>query len=330
MKDTVSVIIPVYNVEKYLKECIESVINQTYKNIEIIIVNDGSTDGSYEICKEYQKKDSRIKLINKKNGGLSDARNVGIVNAKGEYLTFIDSDDIISVEFIEKMSNFLQQANIDIVCCRYTRFKNLKEIKNDNNYKEIKEMNSEEFLKLVFYQHDQTLYSVSSTNKMYKRKLFENVSFPKGKLYEDVAIIGKVIKQCENVGLIDEVMYFYRISDGSITNSKFSINKLDVIEHLEKYLEEYKDNVKLKKAVDNMLFARALELLTIMKDFKYKNSDVKKKLWLLVKKNRNSIVVDKNARKIARISAVLSYFGGNVVVSLNLLYKKIKKQKNIQ
>ena len=117
-QDLISIVVPIYNVEKYLEKCINSIIIQTYKNIEIILVNDGSTDSSGKICDIYLKKDKRIKVIHKKNGGLSDARNVGIENAKGKYIAFIDSDDFIDSDFIEILYNLIIEYNADVSCCK--------------------------------------------------------------------------------------------------------------------------------------------------------------------------------------------------------------------
>lgn len=134
MKDLVSVVIPIYNVEKYLRKCIETVIDQTYTNIEIILVNDGSTDNSLQICNQFKEKDKRIKVINKKNGGLSDARNVGIKNAQGKYICFIDSDDFISEKYIEELHNLIVENKAQIAVCG---FENVNEFGKSISKKEI-------------------------------------------------------------------------------------------------------------------------------------------------------------------------------------------------
>jgi glycosyltransferase involved in cell wall biosynthesis len=124
----ISVIIPIYNVEKYLSVCLESVINQTYQNLEIILVDDGSTDACPKICDDYATKDNRIKLIHKKNGGLSDARNIGVKHATGDLISFVDSDDVLSLYFYEKLINILEENDADIVECGFRKFYNEKEL----------------------------------------------------------------------------------------------------------------------------------------------------------------------------------------------------------
>ena len=119
MEDLISVVVPIYNVEKYLKTCIETIIKQTYKNIEIILVNDGSTDNSLQICNEFKEKEKRIKVINKKNGGLSDARNIGLKKAKGKYICFIDSDDFINEKYIEELHSLIIKNNAQIAICSF-------------------------------------------------------------------------------------------------------------------------------------------------------------------------------------------------------------------
>lgn len=331
MKPIVSIIVPVYNVEKYLEDCIDSLINQTYNKIEILLINDGSTDKSKIICEKYLKIDDRIKLINKLNGGLSDARNVGIDLATGEYLTFVDSDDVLSNKFIEKMLKVALDTKTDIVCSRYMRFKEKnKIIEAKENIKNVMILDSFKFLKNVFYQYDQTLYSVSACSKIYKKDIFRTLRYPKGKLYEDVAIISDLMEMTNKIAVLDEILYFYRISENSITNSKFNSRKLEIINYCEKNLQKYENNCEMQRAVQNMLFARSMEILAIMKNSKYRNKETEEKLWNNIKSYRKLIIFDNNSRKIAKISAIISYIGKNNVISLNLIYKKIKQKLNIQ
>lgn len=173
--ELISVIIPVYKVEKYLDECIQSVINQTYKNLEIILVDDGSPDNCGKICDEYAKKDNRIKVIHKENGGLSSARNAGLDIARGEYISFIDSDDYVSKDFIKNMS--IQMANADLIICGMK-----------NVYKEDEKCDEKENVvikneTLTFIEANQKLIKpkneiyVTACNKLYRRELFDNLRF---------------------------------------------------------------------------------------------------------------------------------------------------------
>lgn len=325
----VSIVIPVYNVEKYLEQCLENIINQTYKNIEIILVNDGSTDNSEDICKKYLY-DNRVKIINKKNGGLSEARNYGIKSATGEYIAFVDSDDVISKDFIEVMIEEIVKSNADMVCCRYKRFKNLAEINEESIKRDIINVEPREFLKKVLYQNDQTLYLVTAWGKLYKRNIFDNIQYPVGKLFEDLAIIVDVVRQTKKIVCIDKTMYFYRITNDSITNQKFSIRKMDIIENCNNVLLKVKEDSELKMAAESMLYTRSLETLVNMKIANYKDKKIEEELWKNIKRNRKMILNNKDTRKIAKLSALLSYIGKKVVISLNVFYKKLKYVMKLQ
>lgn len=183
-KDKVSVVVPIYNVENYLEECIESILNQTYSNIEVILIDDGSTDGSGALCDEYKKKDKRIYVLHKKNGGLSDARNMGIDNAKGEYITFVDSDDIIARDMIEYLLCLLNTYKADMAVCQCDYVdENSKLIKNISNVKKTCVSGIEECLKTLLV--DSGLNTVA-WGKIYKTDYFKNVRYPIGKYHEDI------------------------------------------------------------------------------------------------------------------------------------------------
>lgn len=235
----VSVIIPVYNVEKYLKRCIESITNQTYKNIEIILVNDGSTDNSYRICQEFSEKDTRIVLLNKQNGGLSDARNYGIKNANGEYLSFVDSDDYIDTTMLEKMYKLAKKENLDLVVCNTINIDdtgNSIEINSNYNY-------SDDTIK------NYLLSPPMACIRIYKKELFKNIKFKKGIYYEDLELTPKLVKYTKKIGFIDEGLYYYYQRIGSIMKQKKFNNKLlDIFDVLEtnklELLKEYPDEVE--------------------------------------------------------------------------------------
>ena len=181
----ISVIIPIYNVEQYLKRCVESLRHQTYSNLEIILVDDGSPDSCGKICDDYQKADNRIKVIHKKNGGLSDARNVGIGMAQGEYITCIDSDDFVSPFFIENLWVAIEKSKCEIATSWFIDYyegDNIPETKK-MNIKDITVLSKEEFYKKLLYQDG---VEVSAWGKLYKASLFQGVKYPVGKLYEDI------------------------------------------------------------------------------------------------------------------------------------------------
>ena len=222
-KDLISVIVPVYNVEKYIRRCLDSIVNQTYSNLEIILIDDGSKDASGKICDEYAKKDNRITVIHKKNGGLSDTRNVGINAAKGKYITFVDSDDIICCDYIEHLYYLLKKYN----CKMSISGLEIVPSKNKKNDKYIEEkIEKTEALRRLLVDD----ISVSSCSKLYEISLFKDVHFPKGKLYEDNGTTYKLIEKCDSIGYSNKKIYKYYRNSNSITNKKFDNRKLDLIE----------------------------------------------------------------------------------------------------
>ena len=177
----ISVIIPVYGVEKYIAQCLDSIINQTYKNLEIILVDDGSPDACPKLCDEYSKIDKRIKVIHKKNGGLSDARNVGIDICKGNYITFVDSDDWIEKDMIEQLYSLINKFSADISICNFLRTSDEK-MKIFNKNEKIKCYNKYEAIRELLKGHKIQDYA---WNKMYKKEVFYNIRYPKGRNMED-------------------------------------------------------------------------------------------------------------------------------------------------
>ena len=232
MSMELSIIVPVYKVEKQLERCIRSILNQSFTNFELILVDDGSPDKCGEICDEYEKKDKRIKVIHKKNGGLSDARNAGLNIAKGKYIGFVDSDDIIHSEMYERMYNCITKYNVDIVQCKFRKFKSIEDI---NKLSNINDVNIEYYTskEAIMDMIDNNKINVNTWNKLYKRELFENERFPKGKIHEDEFLTYKLIYKSNKVAYINEELYYYYQNDNGIMNGSNLIKRLDRIEALE-------------------------------------------------------------------------------------------------
>lgn len=208
-KQIVSIIVPVYNVENYLKRCIESIINQTYNHLEIILVDDGSTDNSGAICDEYSQKDSRIRVIHKENGGLSSARNAGLDICTGEYVSFIDSDDFVSASFVEQMLNLLLTNDCDIVKCSFVRGTNNRFNGEDTEKSAIVTLLGRE----ATYNSQ---YSVIACDKLYKISLFYDIRFPLVKKCEDEATYYKLAYAAKKVCITKRALYYYFMSENSI------------------------------------------------------------------------------------------------------------------
>lgn len=239
-KALISIIIPVYKVEKYLEKCIQSVINQTYKNIQIILVDDGSPDNCGKICDEYAKKDHRIEVIHKSNGGLSDARNKGLEIAKGEYIGFVDSDDYIESDMYEVLYNLLKQYNVDVSICNfYTVSQEKIAIKNADNG--IKEYNRIEILKEILLDNNIQSYA---WNKLYNKDLFDEIKYPVGKKYEDIGTTFYLLEKCNKVVVTGKPEYYYINRQDSIVNNVTESTITDYIELIMQRYDYIEENIK--------------------------------------------------------------------------------------
>ena len=248
-KPLISIIIPVYNVKNYLSKCIESVISQTYINIEIILVDDGSDDGSEKICEFYTKKDSRIKTIHKKNGGLSSARNKGLIHAKGLYVYFIDSDDWIESDTIYHLYNLLTQNESDIASGSLILSYEDNHKKNSIITSNLNTIDGKSAIKLLC-TYDSNINLTIACNKLYKRSLFDNLLFDENKINEDTFIIYKLYSKSNTISFSNYPNYYYVQRKTSIMNSKIkSVAGLDGIEaycNMYFFLEENKMNDCIK------------------------------------------------------------------------------------
>lgn len=240
MNEQISVIIPIYNVEKYLRRCIESIRNQSYNNLEIILVDDESPDNCPNICDEYCELDERIKVIHQRNAGLSGARNAGIDIAKGEYLVFVDSDDFLAQDFIEVLYLAAKDTNSDIAMCKYEYVKGdvlTQSHKLGDNYvysgiQMIENM----------YSPDGAFYVVA-WNKLYRRTLFQRIRYPQGRIHEDEATTHQLYYAARQAVFVDRYLYGYFVGGESITRKKFNRNRLDwawAVEQRLDFLEEKK------------------------------------------------------------------------------------------
>ncbi|MDT2769695.1 glycosyltransferase family 2 protein [Enterococcus pseudoavium] len=221
----ISVIVPVYNVEDLLSKCVDSILIQSFKDFELLLINDGSKDKSGDICEEYAKKDSRISVYHKKNGGLSSARNYGIEHAHGNFITFIDSDDFIDKSMLKILYDNMIENDADL---SITGVRDIYDGKISIDVgREKKLLNSEETLELMLMGKKINVYAVS---KLYKRSIFENIKYPVGKAYEDSYIIVDILRKCSTifVDTIPQYNYYHRAD--SITTLSYSTRDLDYIE----------------------------------------------------------------------------------------------------
>ncbi|MBV4417258.1 glycosyltransferase [Clostridium tyrobutyricum] len=329
MNPKITVIVPIYNVEKYLHKCIQSIINQTYPHLEIILVDDGSPDNCGSICDDYSLKDDRIKVIHKENGGLSDARDVGLDNATGDYVSFIDSDDYISKEFYEVLINLIIKYNADIAQCEFL------EIYEDYTYNEVKIyidqniniLNNIEALNNLF--NENYVNTVVVWNKIYKRELFKNIRYPKGKVHEDEYTTYKLLFNAEKVVLTSKKMYYYLQRSNSIMGKGFNIKSLDKLEAYHQQILFYNDK-KLFELADMAKFIfeniTRVSISMVWKSKLNNNNqlfddliDYYRKNYILFKNNSKASFKKKFAMLMFRYS---SKFG--IKLLCNIMYLKSK------
>ena len=222
MTDLHSVIVPIYKVEAYLDDCVRSIVAQTYPNLEIILVDDGSPDRCGDMCDAWAAKDSRIKVIHKPNGGLSDARNAGLQIAAGDYIAFVDSDDWIEPQMYEKMLAAMKAEQAEICACR------IRSCYPDHCVEwgcpEYRATEPEQTLAMLY---NDTAYPVSALNKLYRRELWETLRFPVGKICEDAFTTYLLVHKAKHIVQLPEAFYNYRIRPESIMTSRFSIKRMD-------------------------------------------------------------------------------------------------------
>lgn len=271
----VSVIIPVYKVEKYLDRCVGSVVNQTYKNLEIILVDDGSPDKCPKICDDWAKKDNRIKVIHKENGGLSSARNAGLDIATGDYISFLDSDDSLHIDTIKFSLFECVNTGADIVSFK-TNIVNEKDVVSCDgdmgNYK-TKEYNNDQIL-TSFFSGTDGLFMISCA-KLYKREIFNNLRFEYGKLHEDEFIIVELLNKAHKLVVIDKPFYNYLKRDGSITSARNLKSFENSYEAFLKRYEYIKNNLNGFMSYENVAFLSQLRILYITSKNQYKDFAIK-------------------------------------------------------
>lgn len=224
-KPIVSIVVPVYNVERYLDTCVESLVAQTLGNIEIILVDDGSTDSSPSLCDAWAKRDSRISVIHKQNGGLSDARNCGIAAARGSYIGLVDSDDHVDAEMYEQLLNDLVSYNARLVICGVADcYENSVHLPNATG---ILKLDARDALKLCLLGQD---LSVGAACRLYEKSLFDNIRFPLGRAYEDAFTFAQFILEAQTVVVDYAPLYHYEHREGTITTRPYGPHSLDIID----------------------------------------------------------------------------------------------------
>lgn len=282
--EKISIIIPIYNVEQFLRQCIDSVLAQTYENLEIILVNDGSTDQSSEICGFYGSRDSRIKIINKANGGLADARNAGFSEVTGNYIGFVDSDDLIDCRMYELLMETLNKSDADIAECGFRRFAAENEIPEQGEETIVPEaFDVQTALKMLMHEDlKQVVW-----NKLYRKEVIGGIQFEKGRIHEDEFWTYRIIARAEKIAKISNPLYYYRKQEGSIMGAQYSLKRLDGLDAREErllFLEtHFPDLFQLSLRTfwgsSSMHYQKLVKLSHLDKE-----GNVRKKIWNNMKK----------------------------------------------
>lgn len=310
--EKISVIVPVYNVARYLEQCINSILEQTYTNLEIILVDDGSTDQSGSICDLYKEKDSRITVIHKKNGGLSDARNTGLNICKGNYISFVDSDDYLSPYFYEILMSVAKKKNCDIVALKGgTSFWDGEEspvLAKSKDEFSVRYLKSYDVLERMLYQEIAT----GAPFKIYKKKTFEKICFPEGYLYEDVATTYKPFFNAEKCAIVEAEIYAYRKRRDSIIRQSFSPKKmicLDIFDQLANDMQL--KGAGLQRAAKSRVYAMTYSVFLQVPESDKKTQRI---IWNKLKTVQRDVRFDtsKIMRKKNRYAAYVSMFGMNI------------------
>lgn len=320
-KEKVSIIIPAYNVEKYLKKCVESLLSQTYENLEILIVDDGSKDKTLEVANELSLKDERIKVLTKENGGVSSARNLGLDNATGKYIVFVDGDDFISNQYVEVMLKTLVENDLDIVSCDFVRVKEGQEYSFKKCGKvKCKEYEAEEYFKEMFSGNTLCLALVAL--KIYRADLLKNFRFDTSLSQgEDISYNYVVLKKAKKVGFIKNQLYAYLIRMGSAVHSKFSTRRFCLMYKLNEFaVEMKKEKPALEKYVRTWLYFSCLESFYFMLRDKVVDKDSYKFLKEHLDENKKYLRANKKVKCFRRIFAP---FGAWLI---NLFIKKENKR----
>ena len=314
MTDLLSVVVPVYKVEPYLRECLDSIICQTYKELEIILVDDGSPDKCGEICEDYAKKDSRITVYHKENGGLSDARNYGIDRASGEYITFVDSDDVVKPNFAGKLMGLIREHNADVASSPFVNFRSSPEWRGGGIYGCV---SAQEALRELLYSN-RTFYT-SACFKVYRTELFRDIRFPVGLYYEDAATTYRIFSRAERIAFTDEPMYGYRINMNSIMHSRYSPKMLSCITVSRQiYSDISAQYPTLSQSAASIAFALNRVVYFYLP---FSRKEERRKVWAELIRYRREVLTDSRARKRERIMALASYAGSFMFSLMSGLFR---------
>ncbi len=317
MDPLISIVVPVYQTESYLRKCINSILRQTYPNFEMILVDDGSPDRCGEICDEYARKDGRIRALHKENGGLADARNTGTAVAKGEYITYIDSDDWVAPDMLERLLRQAQQSVADVVVCDSVKT-GMEDVRFPSGPTAAPmQFSGPGAMERMLYQ---TLFDTSAWGKLFSVKLAKAFPFPKGRLYEDLFTVYKMLFAAQRVAYLPQVLYAYRNNPDSIMNRRFDRRNLDELDAADEITAFVRANCpEYLPAANARKFSSYSQVLRWMRGADAADETLREKrevAWNFLKCYRWKMMLDEKARKKNRIAAVCTIFGSKFYVLL--------------
>lgn len=320
MNELISIVVPVYNVEKYLNICMESILKQTYSNIEVILVDDGATDCSGQMCDHYAEQDERVKVIHQKNGGLSDARNNGITQARGKYITFIDSDDVVSSELVAYLYNILKENDVDIAICDPVHcYPNQKIVFEQETFNRV--YDPEDAIAEMLYQKS---FLVAAWGKLYRKEYFEEIDFPHGMLFEDSAVMYKLFDKAQKIVYGNAKLYGYIHREGSITTKKFSKRDCDILTICQHLMEDMSNrSEKLQRAARSYQTAAAFRIYMNAPRNGMFESEIQNSKQLL-KTNCRLVMQDSCIRKKMKMALLMYTFARPM---MPIVYKKLNRWK---
>lgn len=245
--DLISIIIPIYKIEDCLERCLNSVLNQTYSNLEIILVDDGSPDRCPEICDEWAKRDKRIQVIHQKNSGLSVARNTGIDRASGTFILLVDGDDYLAYNIVEMLYTAVKITGAEIALCDFEKGSNpYFQFKSGDLELEIEAIEPEVALERIYQDDHSAFRYVTAWGKLYQRSLFENIRYPEGRIFEDMYVTHRLIDRCTQIAVVSQKMCYYFQRNGSIVNTEFNIRKLDYLQAMKERIQFFNNRGYVK------------------------------------------------------------------------------------
>lgn len=307
----ISIVLPIYNVGQYLDKCLGSIRNQTYSNIEVLMIDDGSTDDCYNICETYASNDERFIAVHKENGGVSSARNEGIRRMKGKYMTFIDPDDIVSVDYVETLYNAIKNYKADISICGVKTIYSEELSTVENRYKDIEVFTHIQAIEKMLYQDE---IDVNAWGKMYQSSLFDGIQYPFGEINEDTAVTYKLFAKANKIVFDSYKCYFYVQRPGSIMHQEFAKRKMSLIRFSEECLNYVNSNIpEVRNAAVCKHVTDAFVLTCKIYDCSPLDKESLAECWNIIRKYRLTVLKDGKARKKTKIACLTSYFGPRFV-----------------